>query len=284
MKIEANAKINLSLSVTGKLSDGYHTIETVMQSVDLHDTLTVSVNNTGKINVLTDSEELNKEINIAAIAAELFLAEVKSELGVDIFIQKRIPQAAGLGGGSADAAAVIKALNRIFNNPLDNAQLVKLALNVGADVPFCLDGGTCLATGKGEKLQSVCQMPQCSIVLVKNTVKGSTGQMYQKIDEIRTQHRFDISETVRALKSIELLKSALHNDFRSVCDCSEIIGAERVMAQSGAECFSLSGAGPVVFGIFNDPEKAQLCVDRFRSGGDWAEVCHPCNHANLIIE
>lgn len=284
MKIKANAKINLSLSVIGRLADGYHTIETVMQSVDLCDILTISVNNTGRVTVLTDDEELNRKNNIAQAAARLFLTEIASDSGVDIFIQKRIPQAAGLGGGSADAAAVIKGLNQIFNNPLNYKQIGRLALAVGADVPFCLDGGTCFATGKGEKLQRLKQMPGCSIVLAKNTVKGSTGQMYQKIDENTTRHRFDVRDTVKALESIELLKFALHNDFRSVCECPEIVKAEKIMAQSGAECFSLSGAGPVVFGIFKKPMDAQRCAERFVFEGAWAEVCHPCGQANIIIE
>ena len=172
LSCKANAKINLTLDIVGVRKDGYHILDMIMQSVSLADTVKISLNNIPQINVESSCNIISGENNIAYKAASYFLKEANINSGVDIYIEKNIPMSAGLGGGSADAAAVLLALNSLFNGPLDKKTLEKIALKLGADVPYFLYGGTVRVGGIGEEMKVLPPMPDCFIIIAKNAIKG----------------------------------------------------------------------------------------------------------------
>lgn len=183
------AKINLTLDVKGRNADGYHEVEMVMQSVSLHDDLTVRLDTRGRC---ADSIRIRCNLpyvprdgrNTAFKAAQLFFEQTGlKNTGLIIDIVKRVPVAAGLAGGSANAAGVLQSLNRLYGRPLGAQQLSSLALRVGADVPFCLTGGTCIATGIGEKLMPAPPMPRCYILIAKPPKSVKTREIYEAMDQ-----------------------------------------------------------------------------------------------------
>ena len=180
IKLKANAKINLSLYIKGKREDGYHYIDTVMQSVNLFDTL--KLKKADKITLKCSKRELSGEDNLGYKAAELFFGETKISGGASIYIKKRIPEAAGLGGGSADAAAVLLGLNKLYNSGLSNEKMEEMAASLGADVPFFIKGGTQRSTGIGEVLEALKPFKSGYFVLAKCGTKPSTGEMYRLLD------------------------------------------------------------------------------------------------------
>ncbi len=261
LKIAANAKINLTLHITGKRDDGYHTLDTMMQSIGLQDLLTLSVCDQPNITVTCSNKELAGEGNLAYQAAKRFFKAIdQRQKGVAIHIEKHIPLSAGLGGGSADAAAVLVGLNRLFGEPLDIHQLKKLALPLGADVPFCLVGGTCRATGIGETLDVLKPIDSLYTVLVKPCQKESTGKMYQKYDEIKGLKAEKECVIIPRDYSVDL-SDLLHNDFMPLYEQPEISRAMLAIKHAGAMGVSLSGSGPTVFGLFNNQTVAQQCAD-----------------------
>lgn len=249
----AFAKINLHLQVTGRRADGYHNISSLMQSVSLADRLSVRMTDAPEIRVETEGAEIAGD-NLVRKAAEAFLRAAGRTEGVAIRLLKQIPLSAGLGGGSADAAAVLLALNRLFGNPLERQTLLRMGLSLGADVPFCMTGGTQLCEGLGEVLTPVPAVRPMPVLLIKQFQKASTGAMYQKIDdagcdtgEILTGR---IAQAIGAGRFSDAA-GLCRNSFLQVSPnraeqerlCRELIGAGAVLA-------GLSGSGPTVFGLF----------------------------------
>lgn len=249
----AFAKINLHLQVTGRRADGYHNISSLMQSVSLADRLSVRITDAPEIRVETEGAEIAGD-NLVRKAAEAFLRVTGRTEGIAIRLLKQIPLSAGLGGGSADAAAVLLALNRLFGNPLDRQTLLRLGLLLGADVPFCMTGGTQLCEGLGEVLTPVPAVRPMPVLLIKQFQKASTGAMYQKIDdagcdtgEILTGR---IAQAIGAGRFSDAA-GLCRNSFLQVSPnraeqerlCRELIGTGAVLA-------GLSGSGPTVFGLF----------------------------------
>ncbi|MBQ6819037.1 MAG: 4-(cytidine 5'-diphospho)-2-C-methyl-D-erythritol kinase [Clostridia bacterium] len=260
LKIAANAKINLTLYITGKRDDGYHTLDTIMQSIGLQDLLTLSVCDQPCIAVTCSNNELAGEGNLAYQAAKRFFKAIdQRQKGVAIHIEKHIPLSAGLGGGSADAAAVLVGLNHLFNEPLSPDELKELALPLGADVPFCLVGGTCRAMGIGERLSVLPGVNNGYVVLVKPCEKESTGKMYQKYDEIKGLKDENKCVIIPKMVSNDLLfvTSLLHNDFLPLYEHEKVHEAITALLDAGAVGASLSGSGPTVFGLFADADTAQ---------------------------
>lgn len=251
-KLVANAKINFTLDIKGKRDDGYHLIDSVMQSVSLYDT--VNIEKSEEISVSCSDGEISGESNIAFKAAKEFFAFVKIEGGAHIFIEKRIPKAAGLGGGSADAAAVIVGLDKIYKTELSAEKLCEIGLKVGADVPFCIMGGTVRATGIGEILNPLPNFLKGNIVIVKNGEKLSTKAMYEKIDNMEKMPSYTDKfienhikgETEKALKNCG-------NAFETVCKIDNI---KNIALEFSPICISLSGSGPSVFAVFKEKENA----------------------------
>ena len=268
IKLAANAKINLNLYITGRQDNGYHTLDTVMQSISLHDVVTVSLNQTKTITVTCSDPALSGEANIVHRAAQMYLDAIHADLrGVNVHIEKHIPLAAGLGGGSADAAAVLIGLNNLFGTPLDLERLKVIALSLGADVPFCLVGGTCRVTGIGERLQTLSPAPQGAVLLIKACQKESTGKMYQKYDEIKGLQRQKTCVIINemGLNTLQDLCQSLHNDFLPLYEQKVIKTALQLLNQHGAMGTSLSGSGPTVFGVFDDLQKANACALQVRT-------------------
>ena len=188
IKIKCPAKINLDLRVYPKTKDGYHPIKSIMQAINLFDYITITLNDSKEIKLSGTSDEIPyDENNLCYKAAEMFLKAVKKNSGVDIYIEKNIPVAAGLAGGSTDCAGVLFGLNKLFNEPLDNNKLQKMAFNLGSDVPFCLVGGTKLCCGRGEKMTP---MPfydfKLSLIKPKN-LKISAKEAYEAFDNLKKE-------------------------------------------------------------------------------------------------
>lgn len=266
---DAAAKINLMLDILARLDNGYHSLFMLMQSVDLYDTVTVETDGTGTISITSNEEGIPcDKRNIAYKAAEAFLAYtgIKNE-GIKIHLEKRIPFEAGMAGGSADGAAVIAALNDIYDTKLSQQELCRIGLKVGADVPFCLTGGTCLAQNVGEILSPLPALEDCYIVLAKPERGISTKEAFAA---------FDTAEYVRHLDTCGMLYAASQGDLYEICKRTKnvfeqlIEVPERVQIKStlnrhGALAACMSGSGPTVYGIFDDESKAQSAADALRA-------------------
>lgn len=255
ISLKAFAKVNLSLYVTGIRNDGYHLLDTVMQTVSIYDTVEISVRNDTLINVTCNKNELEGEENICYKAAELFFDATKIAGGTDINITKRIPVAAGLGGGSADAAAVLKGLNSEFGLPLSDKELLKLALKLGADVPFCIKGGTARVKGIGEEIIPIkCNLP-LYMLLIKDGEKPSTAYMYKELDNRMRNVTVNASadNVCKALTrgDYESFTNSLYNEFSVLWNIETI--KEKLM-NGGADGVCISGSGPTVIGFFKTKE------------------------------
>lgn len=274
MKIEANAKINLTLDVVGKRSDGYHDLITVMQSVSLHDDVSVSLNGSGKISVKSSSALLkDDESNIAYKAAKAFFeySNINSQ-GVEIVIEKNIPMEAGMAGGSADGAAVICALNELCNTRYSDEILRDIGVKVGADVPFCITGGTMLSQGKGEVLSKLPLLAdfggQPFIVLCKPDIGVSTGKAYAAVDncdESKIIHpNTEAMKFALANQDVNGVAGNLSNVFEQVLDLKECRAIKSDMLECGALGACMSGSGTTVFGMFSDERLANQCINTLK--------------------
>ncbi len=252
MKLKANAKINLTLDVVGKRKDGYHLIDSVFQSVSLCDD--IAIEKSDIISVACDNNTICDKSNIAYKAAQRFFEYVGISGGAEIIIKKNIPLAAGLGGGSADAAAVIVALDRLYETNLSQDTLCEIGLSVGADVPFCIMGGTARVGGIGEKMTELPDMPDCAILLIKHGIKQSTADMYKKID-CCPQSEFYTQAVVESIENGDLNKLCknVSNAFSCVCDNTKLINDIKT---TNPQAVSLSGSGPTVFAIYNNVSDA----------------------------
>lgn len=247
----ANAKINLELDVICKRPDGYHNISTIFQSVNLADEVTVEVDVGSGVNVSTEGAVIEGE-NLVTKAANLFLQKIKTTALVNITLKKNIPLSAGLAGGSADAAAVLICLNKCFDNLLNQTELLNLALQLGADVPFCLLGGTYLAEGIGEKLTPLSSVGDFDVVLIKHHKKGSTGEMYSRIDNLDIPKSLESESIFNKINQLQNLSPRLsHNSFLYASDDrAEQEEICKLLLKKGAVLSGLSGSGPTVFGLF----------------------------------
>ena len=267
MLLKAYAKINLTLDVLNKREDGYHNIDSVMQSVSLCDVLRVEVL-ANDIKVIFKDCDIDSENNTVYKAAKEFFEFTDISGGALIEIEKNIPQCAGLGGPSADAAAVIVALDRLYKTNLSVAQLMEIGLKVGADVPFCIVGGTARVGGIGEKIAPLCDWQNDAVVLAKRGLKNSTGQMYSLVDSLSAVTDY----TERAVKALESGKKdeilqSLGNAF-SVCYPPNDISDLR---EIGACAVSLSGSGPTYFCVFEDKQAAKKSIKKIAECGFWAQ-------------
>lgn len=248
----AHAKINLFLDITGKRADGYHLLETVMQSVDLSDIVSVElVELNDEITVsCSDPEIPEDEDNICYKAAELFYALLGKHGGADIYIDKRIPHGAGLGGGSADAAAVLRGLNKLCGKPFDEETLLRLAAKTGADVPFCLAGGTKLCRGIGDIMTDEKPYPARDFLIVKPAFNCDTKSAYADYDVTMIPRR-------------ERREGEYYNVFREIYKNPEINGIIEKLKELGATGAELTGSGSAVFGAFADEYDAAAAAKKF---------------------
>lgn len=253
LKIKANAKINFSLCVCGKRQDGYHLIDTVMHSIGLYDEIEIS--KAEEIVVNCDKSQIAMQENIAYKAAKAFFSDYGINDGAQININKNIPLAAGLGGGSADAAAVLLGLNRLYNTQITEEQLCKTALKLGADVPFFINGGCQRAEGIGEKLTVLKPLQTGYILLAKADKKPSTAEMYRILDG-KDIAGCDTQGVINAIEQNDLnnLSKRMYNAFETVWGESDL---KQLLLSNSPLAVSLSGSGPTWFALFKDYKDAQ---------------------------
>lgn len=258
------AKINLTLDVLDKLPNGYHEVKMIMQSINLFDLVIVDKVPRG-IHISTNCKFIPRnDKNIAYKAAKLFFEKTGISGGAKILIHKNIPVSAGLAGGSGNAAAVLCALNILYGMPLGK-EIYDIALTLGADVPYCIDGGTCLAEGIGEKLTPLSPLPQFPVILVKPPVSISTAEIYKKIDFWDTLSRPDTEKALSAIANGDF--NTLFNNMKNVMEevtkkmCPEISEISELMYRLGARVSLMSGSGPTVYGIFENEKCAKKAFD-----------------------
>ena len=266
--VEANAKINLTLDILGKRPDGFHEVAMVMQSIGLHDTLTMEKTD-GEIALSINVPWLKAdEKNLAWRAAELVRQEYGLKGGVRMELTKRIPIAAGLAGGSADAAAVLKGMNELYNLQMSEARLCELGARLGSDIPFCLMGGTMLATGRGEVLTRLADMPETWVVLAKPRISVSTAWAYQNYDEQGAERHPDNEAIKKAIArgNRKAVAGLLCNVLESVTikKYDVIADYKQMMLDKGAMASMMSGSGPTVFGLARNREQAEAIANVLR--------------------
>lgn len=283
MKLKANAKLNLVLDIGAREANGYHQMRMIMQTVDLADIITANFELDTPLQV-TATVIIEGE-NIVTKAVKAYSKAAELNIGGKIHIEKHIPMTAGMGGGSADCAAVLTALDRTFGK-VDKAALDKIALSLGADVPFAMVGGTAYATGVGENLKVLSPLPHCYIVLASGGVKDSTGAMFRRFDEANERFHPEIERAVAAVNSGDLPKicSNLGNSFAPLWQNERVQGICKAFEQSGARGYSLSGAGPTLFAIFDSSERAAACAKAIEGQFGWSRICTPTEKSIEIIE
>lgn len=276
MAVLARAKINLALDVLGKRQDGYHEVKMVMQSVALADRVTLT--EAAGISVTASTPGLDcGPANLAYQAADLLRNRCGVDRGVHITLEKNIPLAAGLAGGSADAAAVLRGLNVLWNLGLASSSLEKMGATLGSDVPFCLNGGTVLATGRGELLAPLPAIPHAWVVLAKPPVNVSTAWVYGHYSGGRLDVRPDVAGMTACLTAGELsgVAARLVNVLETVTVSAhpEIAALKAAMMNHGAMASLMSGSGPTVFGLVEDRRRAEEIAAQLReSSGAWVAV------------
>ena len=267
--VKAYAKINLGLDVVQKLPNGYHEVRMIMQTIGIYDELTIEKADEG-IYLTTDSGELpTDENNLIYRAARLMQQTYQIEGGVRIHLRKTIPIAAGMAGGSSDAAATMKGMNQLFRLGLSIPELVDLSVRIGADVPYCILGGTALAEGIGEKLTTLPAAPPCHVLIAKPDISVSTKYVYEHLDSAGIRHHPDIGGMVSAIRSGSLsgILERLENVLEAVTIPLHpvISDLKSQMLKLGAEGSLMSGSGPTVFGIFTDRKNAADAYEQLLS-------------------
>ena len=286
---KAYAKINLHLDITGRAENGYHLVDNVMQSISLCDDVTVSTRADGAITVECNvaGVPVGNE-NIAVRAAKLYCEKTGIKNGFDISIYKRIPMAAGMAGGSTDAAALLRAVNKLCGDILSNEELCSLGAMLGADIPFCVKGGSAYADGKGDILHEFSSMPDCYIVAACGGEGVSTPWAYGLLDKKYADFR---DESVYQRRGIQYLEdavasgdicrvaTAMYNVFEGPIIVQRPV-AKRILEQmkeEGAIGAMMSGSGPSVFGVFSDKDNAEKTAEKICQTGNFACVCTPVN-------
>ncbi len=277
LKLLARAKINLTLDILGKRPDGYHEVEMVMQSVALADEVELEKTAQGVSLTVEGAALAADESNLAWRAAALFLRRFSSAGGIAIRLRKKIPLAAGLAGGSADAAAVLLGMNDLFKKGLNEAALAKLAAEIGSDVPFCLAGGTQLATGRGEILRRLADLPPFPVVLAKPPVDVSTAWAYGRYDAQKAVRRPETEKMLAAIGAGDRLRICreLCNVLESVTieEHEEIRRLKERMLEQGALAAMMSGSGPTVFALMESEEAAQTLAKKLHEETEAAIFC-----------
>ncbi|MCL1632461.1 4-(cytidine 5'-diphospho)-2-C-methyl-D-erythritol kinase [Sporolactobacillus sp. CPB3-1] len=290
MKIleKAPAKINLSLDVLGIRSDGYHEVKMVMTSIDLADRVECGDLKGNRIVIRTSASYVPEDDrNFAYQAAQYIKETYHIDRGVEITITKNIPVAAGLAGGSTDAAATIRALNKLWDLGMSYSEMLAIAMKIGSDVAFCVKGGTAIATGRGEQIEPLPPLPPCWVVLVKPPVSVSTAQIYKDIDSLPIVHP-NVDAMIRAIE---------HGDFASICSLlgnalegatmrkvADIAKIKAHMKVIGAEGILMSGSGPTVFALTQHESRMQRLMNGMRGYCSQVFAVRPCKTVSLLSE
>lgn len=266
----APAKVNLFLQVLGKRPDGYHELATLMQKIELSDRILFEAGGRGIQIECPGSPLPADETNIAYKAAAVLFNHINDQPGIRITIEKRIPAAAGLGGGSSDAATVLKGLNELFGYNLNREELISLGEKIGADVPFFLVDGTAWAFGKGERLETAENIPAMWLVLVNPGFEVSTKSVYEGLKMGLTKGGLKFS--IPKFFSIQDIAQGLRNDLERVTLKRHPVLAQikEHLVRCGAIGALMSGSGPTVFGIFTGQKEAEKSAAEFKRAGNWS--------------
>ncbi len=286
MRVKAAAKINLSLDVTGKLPNGYHTLESVFQTVGIYDEITVELTDSG-ISLscevpenFAESDEIPcDERNIAYKTAHKFFDENGLDIGCRIHIKKSIPSQAGMGGGSTDSAAVIYCLSQLTGKSFSAPE------KIGADVPFFLTGGTAFVEGIGEKITPIADFSGKILVIGKGREGVSTVEAYGAVDSLVNPVHPDVKGLVKAISdNSDDVHSYIGNLFESAIHLDEVEDIKSKMAENGAESACMTGSGSAVFGIFENLETAEKCAELLKNSGYYAQVCETVRDSFIVTE
>ena len=269
MRLRAMAKINLGLDVIRKREDGYHEVRMIMQTVRMYDTLEIRKKQAPGISLRSNLPYVpSDERNLVYKAAKILMDEFHVEEGISMKLTKSIPVAAGMAGGSSNAAAVLFGINRMFSLGLSQKELMERGVTLGADVPYCVMRGTVLAEGIGEILTPLPACPKCHVLIAKPPISVSTKMVYEKLDSHEIEDHPDIDGIIDGLKAhdIEKVASSMGNVLEKVTieEYPVIEQIKNVMKEQGALNAMMSGSGPTVFGIYDSKEKARKAVAKIR--------------------
>ena len=272
MRLRALAKINLGLDILRKRADGYHEVRMIMQTIQMYDVLKMKKVKKPGISLSVNYPYIpSDERNLVYKAAKLLMDEFQVKEGVDICLEKFIPVAAGMAGGSSDAAAAMVGINRLFKLGLSERELMDRAVNIGADVPYCIMRGTALAEGIGEKLTRIAQIPDCFVLIGKPGISVSTKMAYESLQLDKISSHPDIDGMIRDIENGDLLTMTekMGNVFEpGIIEKYPVIGEIKdLMEDNGALKAMMSGSGPTVFGIFDDREKMEVAAAVLRESG-----------------
>lgn len=286
-KATAPAKINLTLDILGKRPDGYHDVAMLMQAVSLADTVELTLTDTETIEISCSDPSIPCDSrNIVYKVSEAFFRHTGiSNTGISLYIEKVIPCEAGLAGGSTDGAATLRLLNLAFEAHLTDKELCEIGAKVGADIPFCIVGGTKLATGTGTTLHKVRSMPKCHIVIVKPKISVSTKEAYALADN-RQGMKFNYTDFCKQLiysGDLSGICSALHNDFEEVLSLDVINEVKAQMYKCKALGAAMSGSGSAVFAVFRSERRALKCAEKLRETYSDVYTTVPLSNGAAII-
>ena len=272
MRLRARAKINLGLDILRKREDGYHEVRMIMQTIQMYDVLNMKKVKKPGISLSVNYPYIpSDERNLVYKAAKLLMDEFQVKEGVDICLEKFIPVAAGMAGGSSDAAAAMVGINQLFKLGLSERELMDRAVNIGADVPYCIMRGTALAEGIGEKLTRIAQIPDCFVLIGKPGISVSTKMAYESLQLDKISSHPDIDGMIRDIENGDLLTMTekMGNVFEpGIIEKYPVIGEIKdLMEDNGALKAMMSGSGPTVFGIFDDREKMEAAAAVLRESG-----------------
>ena len=268
--LQAYAKINLSLDVVGRLENGYHLVRMIMQTIGICDELSFERTD-GEIRITANDGDLPLGEDNLIYRAAVMIRDRFHTGGVSVHLEKRIPVAAGMAGGSTDAACTLKAMNQLYDLRLSEEELRELGVKLGADVPYCIMGGTALSEGIGEVLTPIAPMPDCFLLVAKPEINVSTKYVYEQLDSHEIPLHQDVDGMRRAIedKNVRKMAKLLGNVLQTVTIERYPIVEElkQVMLEQGALGSLMSGSGPSTFGIFDDEEKAKAAAERIKALG-----------------
>lgn len=287
-KVNAYAKINLMLDIVNTRKDGYHDLFMIMQSVGIYDTVTVTKTKSKKITITCNIDDIPlDESNIAHKAASAFFKATKiKNTGINIDIVKRIPHAAGMAGGSADGAGVIVALNKLYDANLTDDELCEIGVKVGADVPFCIKGGTLLAQGIGDVLTKINPLKKCYILIAKPDYGVNTAKAYHQFDECGKCHTPDKFGMLCAMqeRDIKVIALKMENVFEQFIDVPNRVDIKDIMRNNGALGVCMSGSGPTIFGIYDNLDNANKSADLLSNYAKDIMITKPVNKGCKILK
>ncbi len=284
--ITAPAKINLALDIVGKFADGFHDLKMIMQSINLTDKVKIKEIPAGiKLDIPHAKLPLDEK-NVAYQAAKLFLEENNLDKGVKIYIEKNIPIAAGLAGGSTDAAAVLRGMNQLFKTKMSLDDILMLARQIGSDVPFCVEGGTALATGKGDRLNYLPDLPSTQLVIVTPPLQISTPVVYNAYDELKPDIKIPVNSLVNDLKHKNTInwKAGWNNVLEAVTInmTQEVDKIKEILLDYAVDLVMMTGSGPTVFAICENDKIADEITANWPRKNDFITKAKTVGRAPLI--